>query len=93
MEDSAIREGFQKLRPGTEYDPYMRRLYAGSEPTGLSESTPPGFFSCLYGQTLNVGRVMTPTLAMVVMRDAAIRASTGAVLLGRIKISGFSSGR
>lgn len=31
-------------------------------------------FSCLYGQTLNVGRVMTPTLAMVVMRDAAIRA-------------------
>mgnify|MGYP000214115164 FL=1 len=74
MEDSAIREGFQKLRPGTEYDPYMRRLYAGSEPTGLSESTPPGFFSCLYGQTLNVGRVMTPTLAMVVMRDAAIRA-------------------
>ena len=32
------------------------------------------FFSCLYSQTLNVGRVMTPTLAMVVMRDAAIRA-------------------
>ena len=93
MEDSAIREGFQKLRPGTEYDPYMRRLYAGSEPTGLSESTPPGFFSCLYGQTLNVGRVMTPTLAMVVMRDAAIRRQAGAVLLGRIKISGFSSGR
>ncbi|MGN1144316.1 MAG: DNA topoisomerase, partial [Anaerovoracaceae bacterium] len=30
-------------------------------------------FSCLYGQTLNVGRVMTPTLAMVVMRDAAIQ--------------------
>ena len=44
MEDSAIREGFQKLRPGTEYDPCMRRLYAGSEQTGLSESTPPGFF-------------------------------------------------
>ena len=31
-------------------------------------------FSCLYGQTLAVGRVMTPTLAMVVMRDAAIDA-------------------
>ena len=31
-------------------------------------------FSCLYGQTLAVGRVMTPTLAMVVMRDAQIAA-------------------
>ena len=33
-------------------------------------------FSCLYRQTLNVGRVMTPTLAMVVMRDAEIAAFT-----------------
>ena len=33
-------------------------------------------FSCLYGQTLNVGRVMTPTLAMVAARDAAIRGFT-----------------
>ena len=43
MEDSAIREGFQKLRPGTMM-PYMRRLYAGSEPTGWSVSMRPGFF-------------------------------------------------
>ena len=44
MEDSAIREGFQKLRRELNMMPCMRRLYAGSEQTGLSESTPPGFF-------------------------------------------------
>ncbi len=51
MEDSAIREGFQKLRPGTEYDAlYEAAFYAGSEPTGLSESTPPGFFHACMGR-------------------------------------------
>lgn len=54
--------------------PYMRRLYAGSVPDWIVGINATRLFSCLYGQTMNVGRVMTPTLAMVVMRDAAIRA-------------------
>ena len=64
MEDVAIKEGFAKLRPGTEYDALYDWM-VGINATRL--------FSCLYGQTLNVGRVMTPTLAMVVLREAAIR--------------------
>ena len=74
MEDSAIREGFQKLRPGTEYDALYEAALCRDRADWIVGINATRLFSCLYGQTLNVGRVMTPTLAMVVMRDAAIRA-------------------
>ena len=74
MEDSAIREGFQKLRPGTEYDALYEAALCRERADWIVGINANRLFSCLYGQTLNVGRVMTPTLAMVVMRDAAIRA-------------------
>ena len=70
MEDAAIREGFEKLKYDALYEAALCRERAdwivGMNATRL--------FSCLYGQTLAVGRVMTPTLAMVVMRDAQIAA-------------------
>lgn len=74
MEDSAIREGFQKLRPGTEYDALYEAALCRERADWIVGINATRLFSCLYGQTMNVGRVMTPTLAMVVMRDAAIRA-------------------
>lgn len=74
MEDSAIRKGFQKLRPGTEYDALYEAALCRERADWIVGINATRLFSCLYGQTLNVGRVMTPTLAMVVMRDAAIRA-------------------
>jgi len=76
MEDAAIRDGFARLRPGAEYD----RLYsaamcrAGADwIVGINATR---LFSVLYGDTLNVGRVMTPTLALLVQREAEIRAFT-----------------
>lgn len=73
MEDAAIREGFAHLRPGREYD----RLYdaalcrAGADwLVGINATR---LFSVLYGVTLNVGRVMSPTLALLVKREAEIR--------------------
>ncbi len=74
MEDSAIRESFQKLRPGTEYDALYEAALCRERADWIVGINATRLFSCLYGQTLNVGRVMTPTLAMVVMRDAAIQA-------------------
>ena len=74
MEDSAIREGFDNLRPGTEYDALYEAALCRERADWIVGINATRLFSCLYGQTLNVGRVMTPTLAMVVMRDAAIHA-------------------
>lgn len=73
MEDAAIREGFAKLKPGTEYDALYEAALCRERADWMVGINATRLFSCLYGQTLNVGRVMTPTLAMVVMREAAIR--------------------
>lgn len=72
MEDVAIKEGFEKLRPGTEYDALYEAALCRERADWIVGINATRLFSCLYRQTLNVGRVMTPTLAMVVMRDAAI---------------------
>ena len=73
MEDSAIREGFARLRPGTEYDSLYEAALCRERADWIVGINATRLFSCLYRHTLNVGRVMTPTLAMVVMREAAIR--------------------
>ena len=76
MEDAAIRDGFEHLHPGKDYD----RLYdaavcrAGADwLVGINATR---LFSVLYGVTLNVGRVMSPTLALLVQREAEIQAFT-----------------
>ena len=74
MEDSAIREGFENLRFGTEYDALYEAALCRERADWIVGINATRLFSTLYGQTLNVGRVMTPTLAMAVMREAAIAA-------------------
>lgn len=74
MEDSAIREGFAHLKSGKEYDALYEAALCRERADWIVGMNATRLFSCLYGQTLNVGRVMTPTLAMVVMRDADIAA-------------------
>ena len=74
MEDAAIREGFAHLKPGTEYDLLYEAALCRERADWIVGMNATRLFSCLYGQTLAVGRVMTPTLAMVVMRDAQIAA-------------------
>jgi len=74
MEDSAIMEGFDNLRPGTEFDALYEAALCRERADWIVGINATRLFSTLYGQTLNVGRVMTPTLAMAVMREAAISA-------------------
>lgn len=74
MEDVAIKEGFENLRSGTEYDALYEAALCRERADWIVGINATRLFSTLYGQTLNVGRVMTPTLAMAVMREAAISA-------------------
>lgn len=74
MEDSAIMEGFENLKSGTEYDALYEAALCRERADWIVGINATRLFSTLYGQTLNVGRVMTPTLAMAVMREAAIAA-------------------
>ena len=74
MEDAAIRDGFAHLKPSTEYDALYEAALCRERADWLVGINATRLFSCLYGQPLNVGRVMTPTLAMTVSREAAIDA-------------------
>lgn len=72
MEDQAIKDGFAHLEPSTKYDALYEAALCRERADWMVGINATRLFSCLYHQTLNVGRVMTPTLAMVVMRDAEI---------------------
>ena len=74
MEDAAIRAGFENLKPSTEYDALYKAALCRERADWLVGINATRLFSCLHGVTLNVGRVMTPTLAMTVEREAAIAA-------------------
>ena len=74
MEDSAIREGFATLKPSTEYDALYQAALCRERADWMVGINCSRLFSCLYGQPLAVGRVMTPVLAMTVVREAAITA-------------------
>ena len=74
MEDDAIRDGFDNLRDGSEYDALYEAALCRERADWIVGINATRLFSCLYGQTLNVGRVMTPTLALAVEREASIRA-------------------
>lgn len=73
MEEEAIREGFAHLRPGSEYDALFESAKCRQEADWLVGMNATRLFTVLYqGKVLKVGRVMTPTLAMLVDREAAI---------------------
>ena len=72
MEDSAIREGFSKLKDGREYDNLYQSALCRAKADWLIGINATRLFSILYHKTLNVGRVQTPTLDMIVKRDYAI---------------------
>ena len=72
MEESAIEDGFANLRPGAEYDSLYAAALCRSKADWLVGINATRLFSTLYHRTLNVGRVMTPTLALVVERESAI---------------------
>ena len=72
MEDAAIREGFAELRPGGDYDPLYQSALCRQKADWLIGINASRLFSVLYHRTLNVGRVQTPTLAMLVDRDSRI---------------------
>lgn len=74
MEDSAIREGFENLRPGTEYDALYEAALCRERADWIVGMNATRLFSVLYGRTLHVGRVVSPTLAMAVLREAEISA-------------------
>lgn len=69
MEDAAIREGFKDLRPGGEYEALYQSALCRQKADWLVGINATRLFSVLYHRTLNVGRVQTPTLAMLVERD------------------------
>ena len=69
MEDVAIREGFRNLRPGADYDALYQSALCRQKADWLVGINATRLFSVLYHRTLNVGRVQTPTLAMLADRD------------------------
>ena len=72
MEDQAISDGFSHLKNGREYDDLYRAALCRERADWIVGMNATRLFSTLYRQTLNVGRVMTPTLAMIVQREAEI---------------------
>ena len=74
LEESAIREGFRALKPGTVYDALYRAALCRARADWLVGINGTRLYSRLYGTKLNVGRVMTPTLAMLVQREQEIAA-------------------
>ena len=72
MEDSAIRDGFSDLRPGVDYEALYQSALCRQKADWLVGINATRLFSVLYHRTLNVGRVQTPTLAMLAERDAKI---------------------
>ena len=72
MEDEAIRDGFTHLKDGQDYDPLFASALCRAKADWIIGINATRLFSCLYNHTLNVGRVQTPTLKMLVDRDAAI---------------------
>ena len=72
MEDSAIRDGFANLKPGTDHDPLYQSALCRAKADWLVGINATRLFSVLYHKTLTVGRVQTPTLNLLVERDAQI---------------------
>ncbi len=72
LEESAIASGFANLHDGKDFDNLYQAALARSKADWLVGINATRLFSTLYGQTLNIGRVMSPTLAMIAQREATI---------------------
>lgn len=72
MEDSAIREGMDTLKDGRKYDPLYHSALCRARADWLVGINATRLFSVLYHKTLNVGRVLSPTLNLLVERDGKI---------------------
>lgn len=74
MEDAAIRDGFENLRSGSDYNNLYYAALCRSKADWIVGINATRLFSVLYHRTLNVRRVISPTLAMIVQREAEIKA-------------------
>ena len=74
MEDTAIGQGFRELKDGAEYDNLFAAARCREWADWLVGINATRLFSVLYHRTLNVGRVVSPTLALLVQREAEIEA-------------------
>ena len=74
MEDDSIRSGFQQLKSGRDYDGLHQSALCRAKADWLVGINATRYFSLTYGRTLNIGRVMSPTLALLVQREAEISA-------------------
>lgn len=74
MEDSTIEQGFRELKDGKEYDNFFAAARCREWADWLVGINATRLFSVLYHRTLNVGRVVSPTLALIVQREAEIEA-------------------
>lgn len=74
MEDSAIREGFRNLKSGEEYENLYAAAKCREKADWIVGINATRLFSTMYHRTLNVGRVVSPTLSLIVQRDAEIAA-------------------
>ena len=74
MEDEAIRKGFETIQDGTAYDNLYASASCRAKADWLVGINATRLFSVLYHRTLNVGRVLSPTLALLVQREAEISA-------------------
>ena len=74
MEDAAIAQGFRELKDGKEYDNLFAAARCREWADWLVGINATRLFSVLYHRTLNVGRVVSPTLAILVQREADIMA-------------------
>ena len=92
MEDAAIRDGFEHLHPGSSYDNLFDAALCRAGADWLVGINATRLFSVLYGVTLNVGRVMSPTLALLVQREAQIRNfKSKSFYVPEITCSGFTA--
>ena len=73
LEESAIKEGFRNLKPGNDYDNLFSAGLARAKADWLVGMNATRLFSVRYNSKLNIGRVQTPTLAMIVQRDYDIK--------------------
>ena len=74
MEDAAIRQGFAELKPGSDYEGLHQAALCRNRADWLVGINATRLFSVLYHKTLNIGRVMSPTLALIVQRETEIDA-------------------
>ena len=76
LEESAIREGMAHLKDAAEYDLLYEAALCRAKADWLMGINLTRLYTLLYGPTLSIGRVMTPTLAMIVEREKAVAGFT-----------------